>query len=251
MIDQSFDVDGAGRVELRISSGRIEIKRGQVGRIGVMVSGTTSDLTVEQRGSVVYISTERKGILVSRGVHITLEVGDGCDVQASVASADVTSEAALGQLEVNAASGDIRFTEASELTAKTASGDVRGANLDRCHFVSASGDLHLGTIGGRADVSTASGDIHIDNAGGALSTSTMSGDVYVRVFSGEEFKSKSMSGSVRLGIPAGTRVDLDVNTMTGEILLPEPATTEPPSAGPTATVYVKTVSGDLRINRVS
>jgi hypothetical protein len=59
-----------------------------------------------------------------------------------------------------------------------------------------------------------------------------------------------MSGSVRLGIPAGTRLDLDANSLSGRIRLPSPnPSPEPPEREMTA--RIRLVSGDLRIDRIS
>jgi DUF4097 and DUF4098 domain-containing protein YvlB len=77
----------------------------------------------------------------------------------------------------------------------------------------------------------------------------MSGDVSVRRFGSDDFSAKSMSGSVEIGIPAGTSVDLDATTLSGDILLPEPQDS-PPSPSGTTDIKVRLVSGDLKIRRV-
>jgi DUF4097 and DUF4098 domain-containing protein YvlB len=188
---------------------------------------------------------------VGRSVYLAIEVPDGIDIDVNVASADVECEPPSARLNVNSASGDIRFTDTGELTVKTASGDVHGHRVDgKLNFVSASGDLHIESIGDRASISTASGDIQIGEASGPITTSTMSGDVQVRRFGGDDFAAKSMSGSVDLGIPAGSSVDLDATTLSGDITLPEPQ--EPPSGTPAGNVDLKVrlVSGDLKVRRV-
>ena len=115
--------------------------------------------------------------------------------------------------------------------------------------VTASGDVKIGSIGERGSLSTASGDIRIDSSDATLSAATVSGDVRVERMAGPELQAKSMSGRVRLGIPGGTRLDLDANTFSGRVRLPDP---DPNPAPPERdmSVKVRLVSGDLKITRV-
>jgi hypothetical protein len=258
-MEKSFQVGADGALDVRIASGKVEVKRGQEGVIVVRGRGATENLSVEQHGSTVWVSSEPRSTQISKGIHIgvgrsvylAIEVPDGIDIDVNVASADVECEPPSARLNVNSASGDIRFTDTGELTVKTASGDVHGHEVTgKLSFVSASGDLHIESIGDRASISTASGDIQIGEVSGPITTSTMSGDVQVRRFGGDDFAAKSMSGSVDLGIPAGSSVDLDATTLSGDITLPEPQ--EPPSGTPAGNVDLKVrlVSGDLKVRRV-
>jgi DUF4097 and DUF4098 domain-containing protein YvlB len=78
---------------------------------------------------------------------------------------------------------------------------------------------------------------------------TVSGDVRLHRFLGRHLGVKSMSGSIDVGIPSGTKVDLDASLMSGRLLLPPPAesTTE---VDRHISVKVKTVSGNLTIERL-
>jgi DUF4097 and DUF4098 domain-containing protein YvlB len=173
----------------------------------------------------------------------------GCDVSASVASADIESKTHLGRLDVNSASGDIRITTVDELNAKTASGDVHGDLVGRCSFASASGDIRLNRAEGKFEASTASGDVYVDEATDDMTSSTLSGDLNLKKFSGENLRIKAVSGSARVGIPAGTAVSLDATTRSGDIRLPEPSSDTVEPTGHT-NVTARLVSGDLTIKRV-
>lgn len=59
---------------------------------------------------------------------------------------------------------------------------------------------------------------------------------------------KSMSGDVGLGIVRGTSLDLDVNLLSGKLLLPDPEATKS-AVERHMSVKAKMVSGDLRIQR--
>lgn len=254
MTDFQFQIEGVASLDVRIPSGKIEVREGTDGVISVELAGSgAGDVVVEQRGSTVSITSKREGgfFLIDRSVYVTATVPAGSDLRVKVASADMYCDGAMGHITFNSASGDLRFGRTVELDAKTASGDLRGAVVhERLHFVSASGDLHVGEVTGRAEVSTASGDMHADRMEASTSVSTMSGDIHIREFSGDEFTGKSMSGNVRLGIPEGTRVDLDANSFSGKVRLPERKSSPSSGVAVRATrIGVKLVSGDLTIKR--
>lgn len=248
MIEKEFAIEGNPGVDVRFASGRLHVKEGKPGRIVVTVDGKTDDLFVEQSGSIVTIGSRRNSFLATSRYRMTIVAPPGCDVTANVASADIQCDSHVGRLSVNSASGDVRFTDANELTAHTASGDVHGETVQLCSFVSASGDLHLGTAAAKTSASTASGDIYVDQVDGDFSASSLSGDVSIRRFSGENLRAKAVSGNVRLGIPAGTAVNLDATTRSGHIRLPEPSDDNPAPTS-NADVNVSLVSGDLTIKR--
>lgn len=252
MTDYQFKTDGPVSVDIRIAAGKIEIKGGADGEVAVELGGGgASDVSVAQQGSTISVVSNRKNVFIDRNVYATITVPSGSEVRAKVASADLYCDTEVSHISFNSASGDLRFGETVEVDAKTASGDLRGSSVhERLSFVSASGDLHLGDIHGRADVSTASGDMHVDTVAAETNVSTMSGDIHINEFTGQQLSAKSMSGNVRLGIPEGTRVDLDANSFSGKIKLPDrkPAN---PSQTParTSRIAVKLVSGDLTIRR--
>lgn len=249
MIEEEFQVDGTGELDVRFSSGRLHIKEGSPGRIAVTVDGRTADLVLEQSGSIVTIGSRKSGFLTSSRYQISVEVPVGCDVTANVASADVQTECEIGRLQVNSASGDVRFTKAGDVTARTASGDVHGSVARYCSFVSASGDLHLDRTIGKTTASTASGDIYVREVEGDFSGSSLSGDINIDRFSGDDLTAKAVSGNVRIGVPAGTAINLDATTRTGSIRLPKPSNDQSEPTG-NADVSVSLVSGDLTIKRV-
>ena len=101
----------------------------------------------------------------------------------------------------------------------------------------------------RADLSTASGDVTVGECAGIVHCATLSGNVRVEKVTAPSVKVKSMSGGVRLGIPPRTRLELDAESLSGKVRLPEPnPRPEPPERE--ISVKVRLVSGDLRIERV-
>jgi DUF4097 and DUF4098 domain-containing protein YvlB len=155
---------------------------------------------------------------------------------------------ALGSLGASLASGDLRAGEIEgDASVESASGDVElgevggGLNVN-----TASGDVHLRQAGGRVALSTASGEVRLGSVLAALSVSTQSGDFEVEHFEGGDLDCNSTSGDVRIGLPSGRTLDVDLNTLSGDIrsdFSPEDGD------GATARLRVKTISGDIVLVR--
>ncbi|MFP3881676.1 MAG: DUF4097 family beta strand repeat-containing protein [Actinomycetota bacterium] len=251
MIDKTFSVDSSPDIEVRVESGRVELRRGRPGTVHVTVDTKNPDFIVEQRGNSILVSSDKTTPWLSRGsAYVVVETPEGSDLLMAVASAQTQAALSLGKVDIKTASGDIEVESAETLNVKTASGDTRVKRVDRSlRFTSASGDLVVeNTVHGSISASTASGDIYIDECEGTLDVKTASGDTRVRRFTGRSVYCKGMSGTIDLGIPRRTEVSLDVNLLSGKMKLPEPETgdDEPERR---MEIRVKLVSGDLRIER--
>jgi DUF4097 and DUF4098 domain-containing protein YvlB len=97
-------------------------------------------------------------------------------------------------------------------------------------------------------VHTASGEAQLGTAHAALSSSTQSGDFEVEDYEGGDLECNSTSGDIRIGLPSGRTLDVDLNTLSGDIrsdFSPEGGD------GATARLRVKTVSGDITLLRAT
>ncbi|MGA7098065.1 MAG: DUF4097 family beta strand repeat-containing protein [Acidimicrobiia bacterium] len=245
MIEREFEVGDTPAVQVTIRSGGVQVDRGGPGRVRVVADTNSRDFILEQLGGRVVARAPR-----GERVSVTVVVPPGTDLEVSTASGDVHARVDLGKFEVSTASGDVYFEKAATLVAKSASGSVRGDTVTtegRC--VTASGDIRIARLPDRASLSTASGDVVVDEAGGNLTCATVSGDMRIDLMTGPTFESKSMSGNTRIGIPARTRVDLEANSLSGKIRLPTPSE-QPQPPEREVTVRIRTVSGNIRIDRI-
>lgn len=252
MIHKTFEVEGSPDIEVRIESGKVEVHRGEPGKVDVEVDTKSPDFIVEQRGNSVLVSSDKTTSWLSRGsAYIVISAPEGSDLRVGVASAQIQADVPLGKVDVKTASGDIELDGAESLSVKTASGDTDVGSVEHSlAFTSASGDLRVrDTCRGNVAVSTASGDIHLNDCAASVTVNTASGDVTIARFTGRNGSFKGMSGEVELGIPRQTEVDLDVNLLSGKLRLPDP---EPAQGEPERRVSLKAklVSGDMVIQRV-
>lgn len=251
MIEQEFSVGSNAEIDVHIRTGRVEVKTGNDGIIRVDVDTDDQGFIVEQRGDLIYVSSDKNTRWSARGsAYVVLEVPDKTDVTVGTASARIECNGPLGRVEAKTASGEIEIAQAESAIIKTASGNASvGTVTNDLKITSASGDTTVGECGGKANFSAASGDIRIGVSTGMVNASSASGDVTIERFTGRRAIFKTMSGTVIVGVPAGTRLDLDVTLLSGDLKLPKPAPNTPRSERQ-MTIKAKLVSGDLTIERV-
>ena len=248
---EEFQVDGRHKIEVILPAGGMVFLPGEPGRVEVEVEGRNAEeLAIEQRGGRIQVRTPNRSGSRWNSFDVTVRTPAGADLEVSAASADVDVQVDLGSLSARLASGDIRAGSIEgDAAVEAASGDVElgevGGSLSAN---TAAGDVRLGRAGGRAAVHTASGDVQLGTVLAALSSSTQSGDVEVEDYEGGDLECNSTSGDVRIGLPSGRTLDIDLNTLSGDIrsdFSPEGG------EGATARLRVKTISGDIILLRAT
>ena len=194
----------------------------------------------------IAIRAKRRG----RSARLAVDVPVGSDVNIKGASLDVAARGALGALRVRSASGDVRADDVVRADVTLASGDARIEVVrDAADFRATSGDITLGRVGGRLSASLSSGDVRVDELAGDGDIETASGDVVVRRYTGASVGVRSVSGDVRVGLPSGIRVQPEISTLSGKVHLPEPARAASTEERRAVKLRLRTVSGDIRIER--
>lgn len=251
MIHKTFAVEGTADIDIRIESGRVEVRDGSSDKVDVQVDTRLPGFIVDQRGNTVVVSSNRDGGWLARGTaYVVVEAPPGSDLTISVSSASVDVGVDSKKVEIKTASGDIDLQSADTVVIRTASGDARIEEVEQAlRFTSASGDLYLEKCRrGSAAVSTASGDVRIEECDATISVNSASGDIWIDRFTGRSADFKSMSGNIELGIPPRSTVELDVTTRSGKVRLPEPG---PRREEPERYMSIKArlISGDFRLER--
>jgi DUF4097 and DUF4098 domain-containing protein YvlB len=248
---EEFQVGRRHRIDVNLPSGEAVFLPGEPGKVDVDVEGRNAeDLVIEQRGSRILLRTPQRSGSRWDSFEVTVRTPAGAAVEVNAASADVDAQVALGTLLARLASGGIRAGAIEgDATVQTASGDVELGEVGGSLSVNtASGDVRLGRVGGRVAVQTASGVARLGTVLAALSCSTQSGDFEVEHYEGGYLECNSTSGDVRIGLPSGRTLDVDLNTLSGDIrsdFSPEGGD------GATARLRVRTVSGDITLLRAT
>jgi DUF4097 and DUF4098 domain-containing protein YvlB len=174
------------------------------------------------------------------------------DVRVKSGSGDVTCDTFSGAGSIDTGSGDIEVSEAhAELQVKSGSGNVSvGSVLRELSISTGSGDVEVGTTNARSVVKTGSGDLHVVTANADVSLSTGSGNLTVGTATRGKVSAKGASSDVRIGIPAGTPVWADLNTVSGSVRSDIESVGAPQDGQDHIELQARTVSGDIVLTQV-
>jgi DUF4097 and DUF4098 domain-containing protein YvlB len=244
---ERFVVGGRPRVEVSVGSGDVTVLAGEPGAIEVRVDGSAGSAVIEQLGDTVVVEQE-KGWAGRGSIDVVVLAPAGAVVQTTTGSGDVTVELEVGELTATAGSGDVRVRRVGgDAKVKTASGDLTVEQIGgRLEATTASGDVRIGDVGGDLSAKTASGDVVVERVGRSAELTSASGSLRVGCFEGAELAARSMSGDISIGIPPRRRIDVDMDSISGELRNRLPAGDgSPPEV--VVRLRISTVTGDVTL----
>ena len=249
--NERWEVGERPSLDIRVPVGTVEVYAGDAGVVQLMIDASDADdFEVFKTGDRISVRHPSRWGRRGRNTRLVAHVPSGTDVELSSTSGDVRLVGRLGVVRLHTASGDIEMGDAARLDVTTASGDFSCGDVDgEATLSSVSGDCTLRRVGGRLDATVTSADLRVDVCEGDLTIASTSGDVRIGRCCGSDITVRSISGDVRVGLPAGIRVEAEIATLSGRATLPEPA---PPSdLGDRRAVHLqlKSVSGDIRVER--
>jgi hypothetical protein len=245
--DETFYVQDHANVDVDLPAGSVLVRSGTGGTVAVSIDASHAEhIELAQVGDDISVRATRRG----RSARIALDVPIGTDVNVRGASVEVVGRGALGALRVRSASGEVRAEDVVRADVTLASGDLRLELVrDNGTFKATSGDVIVRSVGGRLAASLASGDLRIGQVGGDADVETASGDVTIERCDGSAITVRTVSGTIRLGLPTGIRVEPEISTMSGKVRLPEPGRARHDGERRPVRVRLRSVSGDIRIER--
>lgn len=259
---ERFTPSGPIHARVGARSGDVTVRAGTESELVVTLSASSSKYAHLLEGAEIHFDPARQELTVrtvprdlaisSRGLrgatrswfdfgHGDLDVlvllPAASSLEVTTVSGDVSIKGELSEIGIDGVSGDVRVADPCErLEARTASGDVTTAQVhDELKVRSASGDVLCRGAATKTDIQSASGDVDVAaERPGDINIKAVSGDVRVRVARGlaVDINGNSVSGDL------GTNIDLDA---TGDVTSDEE----------TITIKVNTVSGDIRIDKAS
>jgi hypothetical protein len=251
--NERWEVGERPSLDVRLPVGTVEVFAGDAGVVQLTIdAGDADDFEVFESGDRISVRHPSRWGRRGRNTRLVAHVPVGTDVDLTSTSGEIRLVGRLGSVRVHTASGDIEVGDAARLDMTTASGafacgDVSGD----AHVSSISGDCTVHRIGGRLDAALTSGDLRIERCDGDLAIVSTSGDVRIGHCSGSDIAVRSISGDVRLGLPSGIRVDAEISTLSGRAVLPDPAPASDLGDRRQVRLQLKTVSGDIRIERTA
>lgn len=259
---ESFDCDGAAELDIRIRTGRIEVRATDTPSLRVELSPDPGDGDAYvARETQVEFSSERRRLVVRAprgfrrtGVSVVVEAPRGSLVEArahrgSISAAaplsglkamtgggSITAEEVEGPVQVASGSGSIRLGRVTgPLKARLGSGDLEAASIagEGATVTTGQGDVRLGVVQGNTNVRTGRGGIVVaEAAGGTIALATGAGDV-------------------RVGIRPGVAAEIDAASGSGEVRSELDVTDERPAGGPATRIRMRTGSGEAIVSRAA
>lgn len=245
MTEQQFPTPNPVQLEIKVAAGDIDVATIDGDESSVTLEGPdklTEAMRVELIGDRLIVEQRRKGGFGWFGhwnepIHVHARVPHASRVDIATAAANAKLEGTFRSLDAKSASGD--FTLTGELD-----GDAEVKTV--------SGDVRLPHVTGDLSVQTVSGVVVAESVDGSVQTKSVSGDVRVGSLREGKVSVQSVSGDVELGIAAGTSVDVDAGSASGELTSEVPLSSTPgDGGGPTVVIRSSTVSGDFRVFRAA
>jgi DUF4097 and DUF4098 domain-containing protein YvlB len=250
--NERWEVGERPFLDVRVPVGTIEVYAADAGVVQLILDASDAgEFEIFKTGDRISVRHPSRWRMRGRSSRLVAHVPAGTDVEVSSASGEVRLIGRLGVVRVHTASGDIEVGDATRLDVTTASGQLTcGAVSGEANISSVSGDCSLRLVGGRLEATLTSGDLRVDECDGDLLVGSSSGDVRVARCCGSDIAVRSISGDVRIGLPSGIRVEAEISTLSGRASLPEPASSTESADRRPVHLQLKTVSGDIRVERM-
>jgi DUF4097 and DUF4098 domain-containing protein YvlB len=248
-----FQTPGGVELDVSVPAGAIDVETVDGEESVVVLEGDArlvDQTTVELNGRRLVVAYRGR-----RSLGITIAFGDfsfGGSRLRVRASVPHGAEARLTTV-----SADMRLTGRFDaLAAKSTSGDLtlRGEIERDAEVKTVSGDVRLERVGGSLRCQGVSGDVDVAWVGHEVETKSVSGDVRLGSLREGDASFTSVSGDIQIGIAAGSFLDVDAGTVSGDLSSEVPLSNAPEGdggGGPTVVLRGKTVSGDVKVFRAA
>lgn len=249
--NERWEVGERPSLDIRLPVGTVEVFTGDAGIVQLTIDASdVDDFEIFKTGDRISVRHPSKWGRRGRNTRLVAHVPVGTDVELSSTSGDVRLSGRLGVVRVHTVSGKIEVGDAGRIDLTTASGDVSCGDVSgEAHVSSISGACTLRSVGGGLDATLTSGDMRLDVCDGDMTIVSTSGDVRVGRCGGNDIAVRSISGDVRVGLPSGIRVEADISTLSGRAILPDPVASSELADRRQVHLQLKTVSGDIRVER--
>ena len=269
-MQKTFEVQGPVEIDVRLTSGDIEVDPTAEGRVEVELIAhdeesqrLVDDARIElsphgHRPTIVVDVPQKRGFSLNlfgrSGIQCRIRCPHDSGLSVRTKSADVSARGTLGGLNVATASGDIDIDRVSGgVNVKSASSDFSAREIaGGVNIQTASGDIDVSVARGPVNVTSVSGDISIGEAYDNVNANTVSGDQDHGAVMQGVVAAHSVSGDVTIAVRRGSRAFLDCSTVSGDTVSELELSSDAPAGdGPLVEIRAKTVSGDIRITRAS
>jgi DUF4097 and DUF4098 domain-containing protein YvlB len=272
-MNRQFETPDPIDLYVEIGKGNVEVRAGATSTTSLDIKGQhAEEVEVTFEGNRLSVIAPKEGSWFGRDreLRVRVDLPTGSDVAVKTGSADIQIDGEVGEVElktgsgditcdtftgagrINTGSGDVEVSEAhARLLVKSGSGDISvGTCIGDLNVSTGSGDVEVGTTNAQTVVKTGSGDLKVATANDDISLATGSGDLSIGTVRRGRVSLKGASSDVRVGIPAGTPVWTDINTVTGSVRSNLESVGAPREGQDHIELQARTVSGDITLAQV-
>ncbi|MGE5595175.1 MAG: DUF4097 family beta strand repeat-containing protein [Hyphomicrobiales bacterium] len=153
-------------------------------------------------------------ILRNHSGNISVRCPAGTNLNIGTISGSVRAKGRAGDIRVGTASGNIEIDGAERADLRSISGKLSVAWCGTCRLATKSGRVEIGSTFD-ADLATVSGNIGLTHAEGRVRVKTVSGKVELGAAGRRDIEVHSLSGSVTVRLPPGTRPEIKTKSLGG------------------------------------
>lgn len=265
-LHESWSVAADARVEISNVRGTVAVSawdKPEVSLDGSLGSDSKLDISGDASHLTLKVTGEKDSWVHGKGPDsdsdLTLRVPRSVALDVSVVSADANVTGIAGKtLEVASVSGGIAVNSgAPDIDVNSVSGDVTfdstNTSMTRAHLQTVSGNINAKGLAGHVKLETVSGDMVV-SAGAVqdLEAGTVSGDANLTFApsSHASVKLESMSGDLRVHLPASVSAHIEATTFSGGIDS-DFGKVKTQEMGPGSSLDAQAGAGDARINAQS
>lgn len=253
-----FAVEGPLDTSVKMGSGRIDVHPAEAGTASATVEAVNpthepsvqlaARAVVTLEGNRLDIDIPDAGRLFRRcEIAVTLALPPWSVLAVKGGAVDITVRGGLESLSVKFGTGEIDVDEAtSALAVKAGQTDVRIGKSGNVAVSTGQGSLTADQVGATA-FKSGQGSVKLGRTDGSVAVKGGAVDLEIREAGPGDVAFTTGSGSAAIGVAAGTTVEMDLVSASGDVRCDLPMESSAPAGGAGLKVRLRTGSGDLRL----
>jgi DUF4097 and DUF4098 domain-containing protein YvlB len=254
---QDFKVDGAVEAAVRLGSGTLSVQPTDPGVVwaGVAATDATHEPSVRLaeralivlRGDQLKVDVPESGRVLRRAsVAVTLGLPPGSSLAVKGGAVDISVVGGLEAFAAKLGAGDVVVDSATDVAVRSGQSDLIVGRAETVAFTTGQGALRADTVGDTA-FKAGQGSVELGRTEGAVAVKGGAVQLVVQEACDGEVDFHTGSGGARIGVRAGTTVELDLMSASGDVRCDLPMESSAPSGGAALRLRLRTGSGDLLV----
>ncbi|MDT7571515.1 MAG: hypothetical protein QOE05_1689 [Actinomycetota bacterium] len=255
---QEFAIDRSVEASVKMGSGRIDVQRAEPGSTWASVQAVDPDhepsvqlaerATITLDGDHLNVDVPESGRVFRRAeIAVTLALPSRSGLSIKGGAIDVTVRGGVEALSVKMGAGDIDVDEAtSAMAVKAGQTDVRVGTCANVAVSTGQGSLTAERVGMTA-FKTGQGTVKLGRTDGSVAVKGGAVDLDIREAGAGDVAFATGSGSASIGVAAGTTVEMDLVSASGDVRCDLSMDSSAPAGGAGLKLNLRTGSGNLLV----